>query len=97
MGILRRLAWVLLASVAVPACAPRTPVQKAGADQEIVRDICWELRDPRFARVHVSCVDGVLTVGGLVDRPEDAEAVREVVRSRGRGAAVVERLEVRPR
>lgn len=97
MGKFRRLAWALAAAAAVPACRPCTPVQKAGADQEIVRDICWDLREPRFERVHVSCVDGVVTLEGAVDRPEDAEAVRQVVRSRGRGASLVDRLVVRPR
>ena len=97
MLILRRLVWTLWVASALLSCAPRTPVQKAGADQEIVRDICWELRAPRFARVHVSCSDGVITLEGVVDRPEDAETVRRVVRAQGRGAAVVDRLQVCPR
>jgi len=97
-GILARAALLALAAALVPACAPPTSVQKAGEDQEIVRDIGWELRgNPRFADVQVTCVDRVITLSGRVDTRADADAVCGTARSRGRGAPVVNRLTVRPR
>ncbi len=94
---LRRLAAAALAALVLPSCAPRTPVQKAGEDQEIVRDICWELRDPRFRDVCVFCVDRVITISGRVDTRVDADKVLQTAVSRGRGASIVNRLEIRPR
>lgn len=97
-GILARLALAALAAALVPACAPRTSVQKAGEDQEIVRDIGWELRgNPRFADVQVACTDRVITLSGRVDTRADADAVYNTSLSKGRGAPVVNRLTVRPR
>lgn len=93
-----RLSLALLAAGAVPACAPRTPVQRAGEDQEIVRDICWELRkDSRFNDVTVSCTERVVTLSGRVDLRAFSDEACAIARSRGRGAEIVNRLEVRPR
>ncbi len=95
--VLPRLALAALAASMALACAPRTAVQKAGEDQEIVRDICWELREPRFAAVCVFCVDRVITLSGRVDSQADADTVFNTALSQGRGAQVVNRLLVRPR
>ncbi len=96
--ILLGLAAAALAASIVPACAPRTPVQRAGEDQEIARDICWELRkEPRFAEVGVTCVDRVITLTGRVDRQADADDAFNLALSRGRGAPVVNRLKIQLR
>ena len=73
-------------------------MQKAGSDQDIARDVSWELRkDSRFADVTVFCTEGVVTLQGRVEnRIAEAEAVR-VAESRSRMAKVVSRLEIRPR
>jgi osmotically-inducible protein OsmY len=95
---LRRLAILLLAVGAIPSCAPRTPVQRAGEDQEIVRDICWELRkDARFNDVILSCTERVVTLSGRVDLKAFSDEACAIARTRGRGAEVVNRIEVRPR
>ena len=87
-----------LAASTLLSCGPRTPVQKAGEDQEIARDISWELRkDPRLEDVSVSCVDGVVTLSGRVDGQADSEKALDLAESWGRGAQVVNRLEIRPR
>ncbi len=94
-----RIAALVLALLAVAgSCGPRTPVEKAGRDQEIAKDVQWELRkDARFAQVNPFCVDHVVTLEGRVStQAEEAEAVR-IANLRSRGAPVRSRLEVRPR
>jgi hypothetical protein len=89
---------VALAAWTIPACAPRTPIQRAGEDQEIVRDICWELRkEPRFDNVAVFCVDHVITLSGRVDLKTFSDQSYNIALSKGRGAQVVNRLEVQAR
>ena len=82
----------------LPACAPHTPIQKAGADQDIARDINWELRkDSRFEQVTASCVEGTVTLQGRVaSKPVEEEALR-LAESHSRGARVVSKIEIRPR
>ena len=83
----------------LPGCAAKTEVQKAGSDQDIARDVSWELRkDRRFElAVNVFCVEGTVTLTGRVDsREAEADAIR-VAQSRSRGGRVVSKLEIRPR
>jgi len=81
-----------------PGCGPRSEVQKAGLDQDIARDVSWELRkDPRFSDVNVLCSEGVVTLRGRVDsRAIEADAVK-AAESRSRRAQVTSKLEIRPR
>ena len=81
-----------------PGCGPRSEIQKAGLDQDIARDVSWELRkDPRFSDVNVLCSDGTVTLQGRVDsRAIEADAVK-VAESRSRRARVASKLEIRPR
>jgi hypothetical protein len=81
-----------------PGCGPRSEIQKAGLDQDIARDVSWELRkDPRFSDVNVLCTGGVVTLQGRVDSPAiEADAIR-VAGSRSHGARVGSKLEIRPR
>ena len=79
-------------------CAPRTDVQKAGTDQDIARDISWELRkDARFEALNVFCGEGTVTLTGRVPSKEaEADALR-IAGSRSRGLRVVSTIEIRPR
>jgi hypothetical protein len=88
----------LLSLLCLWGCTPRTPIQKAGQDQEIARDIHLELRkDARFEHVNAFCVDYVVTLEGRVSsKAEEAEAVR-IAGTRARGAPLYSRLEIRPR
>jgi osmotically-inducible protein OsmY len=89
---------VLILAFALPGCAPSTPARKAGTDQEIAKDINWELRkDPRLEGVTAYCADGRVTLEGRVsDRAAADEALR-LARRRARGGEVVDKLDVRPR
>lgn len=89
---------LVLLAIAQPACGPKTQVQKAGLDQDIARDISWELRkEPRFADVNVFCAEGAVTLQGRVDsKAVEEEAVR-IAGSRSRGGRVESKLEIRPR
>jgi osmotically-inducible protein OsmY len=80
------------------SCGPHTAVQKAGGEQEVARDISWELRkDPRFGDVNVYCTEGVVTLQGRVDtKVVEQDAIR-VATYQGRGARVVSKLVIRPR
>jgi osmotically-inducible protein OsmY len=95
---MKRLAPALLLALLVSGCPNPTPIQQAGSDQEITREIQWAFReDPRFSEVQVLCLDRVVTLKGRVDDiPAEREAIR-IARSRGRGAKVVSQLEARPR
>jgi len=89
---------LVLVAIAHPGCGPRTEIQKAGLDQDIARDISWELRkEPRFADVSVFCAEGLVTLQGRVEsKTVETEAVRRA-ESRSRTARVVSKLEIRPR
>jgi len=67
-------------------------------DQDITRDILWELRkDPRLAAVRVSCVERTVTLEGTVpDRAALDEAVRLASLKAG-GARLLSSLVIRPR
>jgi hypothetical protein len=93
---MRRFLPVVLLSFLLPACAPRTAVQSAGADQEITRDLLWKLRsDLRFQDVRVTCVREVVSLEGSV--PDEA-SFREVEKlARDRASQVDNRLRIRPR
>jgi len=82
----------------VPGCAPSTPVRKAALDQDIARDVNWELRkDSRFAEVNASCIAGTVTLKGRVDsKAVESDAVTRAG-SASRGARVDSELEIRPR
>lgn len=88
----------LCGGLLLPACSPGTLIQKAGADQDIARDINWELRkDPRFELVSASCIESLVTLQGRVaSKPIEEEALR-LAESRSHGARVVSKLEIRPR
>jgi osmotically-inducible protein OsmY len=63
-----------------------------------VRDISWELRkDSRFNDVVAFCMDRVVTLTGRVDLKAFSDEACAIARTRGRGAEVVNRIEVRPR
>ena len=91
-------ALLLLLVLLQPGCGPRSEVQKAGLDQDIARDVSWELRkDPRFSDVNVFCSEGTVTLQGRVDsRAIEADAVK-AAESRSRSARVASKLEIRPR
>ena len=96
--VLRRLAAAAVFALAIAACAPKTAVQKSGEDQEIARDISWEMRkNPRLEGVIVFCMDRTITLTGRVDREADSNTAYNIALSHGRGAPVVNRLEIRPR
>lgn len=82
----------------LPACAPKTPVQSAGVDQEITRAILWEYRKhPALADVRVSCSNHVVRLEGRVpDRPALEEALR-IASRHCRGAEIDSRLAIMPR
>jgi osmotically-inducible protein OsmY len=94
-----RLLGLLLLLAALGACGPSAPARRMADDQDITRDILWELRkDPRMAAVRVTCVERVVTLEGTVaDRPALDDAVRVATRNAGLGARVVSSLVIRPR
>ena len=72
---------------------PSTPTERAGNDQEITRDITWELRkDRRFEDVHVTCVNHIVTLKGRVDDKQAVDDAFKIARSLCRGAMVLPRL-----
>ena len=79
-------------------CAPTTQVQKAGTDQDIARDVSWELRkDPRFQDINALCSGGVVTLQGRVDtKAVEADALK-TARASSHGANVISSLQIRPR
>ena len=94
---MRILPW-LCAALLLPACAPPTPIESAGADQEIIRDATLALRaDPRFSGVIVKWSGGQLLLLGRVDDPDAEREALEITASRAGLATVLSRLEIRPR
>ena len=95
---MRRALAMTLALVVVPACAPTTPVGKAGNDQEITRAIMLKYReDPRFERVGVTCLDRVITLEGRVDNRLALDDAVRIARDEGRGSQVVSKILIMPR
>ena len=91
-----RFAALALLAALLPACAPRTAVQSAGIDQEIARDILWEMRrDPRLKDVRVTCFDEAVTLEGLVADPPARQAAEDLARSRA--SKVVNKIAIKPR
>jgi len=92
------VAIAALVALLLPGCAARTQVQKAGADQDIARDVSWELRkDARFSDVNAFCAQGVVTLKGRVDtKGAEADAIK-TAESSSHGGRVVSQLEIRPR
>jgi hypothetical protein len=89
---------LVLVALVLPACAPPTQVQKAGLDQDIARDINWELRkDRRLEEVSAYCIDRVVTLEGHVSDPPSLEEALRIARAYSRGAPVVSNLDLRPR
>lgn len=80
------------------ACTPSTPAARVADDQDLTRDILWELRkDPRLAKVSVTCVDRTLTLTGTVpDRASLDEAIR-IASLKAGGARILSSLLIRPR
>jgi osmotically-inducible protein OsmY len=95
---IRGVAIAALVALLLPGCAAKTQVQKAGADQDIARDVSWELRkNPRLADVNALCSDGVVTLLGRVDsKAVEADAVKSA-ESSSHGSKVVSKLDIRPR
>jgi hypothetical protein len=98
LGVCRFGALCLSGLLLLPGCAPSTPVRKAALDQDIARDVNWELRkDARFAEVIASCTSGTVTLRGRVDsKAAESNAVQTAL-SGSRGSRVVSELEIRPR
>ena len=79
--------------LALLAGCPSTPTQRAGNDQEITRDITWELRkDKRFEDIRVTCINHLVTLKGRVDDKQAVDDAFAIARSLGRGATVLPRL-----
>jgi osmotically-inducible protein OsmY len=79
-------------------CASPTQIGKAANDQDVARDVSWELRkDARLSDVTVGCAGGTVTLKGRVDsRAAEADAVR-IAQSSAHGGRVISELEIRPR
>ena len=88
------LSLILLLS----SCGPSTPARRVADDQDITRDILWELRkDPRMAAVRVTCVERTVTLEGTVpDRAALDEAIRVAALKAG-GARLLSSLVIRAR
>lgn len=92
------VALLVLLAIAHPGCGPRTEIQKAGLDQDIARDVNWELRkEARFADVNAFCAEGVVTLQGRVDSKAVEEDALRVAQARSRTGRVVSKLQIRPR
>ena len=75
---------------------PSTPAERAGNDQEITRDITWELRkDKRFEDVRVTCINHLVTLKGRVGDKQAVDDAFAIARSLARGATVLPRLLIR--
>ena len=90
---------LLLGLLLLGSCAPAQPSRRMAEDQDITRDILWELRkDPRMSAVRVTCVERVITLEGTVpDRSTLDDAVRVATQKAGLGARIVSSLVIRAR
>lgn len=69
-----RIALLSLLAVAIGCGGPRRSEDAQVRDEEITRDIVWELqRDERFADVRVTCKDGVVSLDGIVTDEDDRD------------------------
>ncbi len=97
-GILTALLLFLLAGL--PGCSARSASERAGTDQEIVRNILWRFHQDasnRFRDVRVTCEDRVITLEGRVGDTQAAADALQIARNESRGGKVDSRLEVRLR
>ena len=86
---------VLSAALGAGGCAS-SPIERAGSDQEIVRDILVELgKDSRFDDVQVTCIDRVITLKGRVSDRQAVNDAFQIARGHARGATVLPRLIIR--
>ena len=93
---MRRVAALACLALLLPACAPKSAVQSAGTDQEIARDILWEMRrDPRLKDVRVTCMKEEVTLDGVVGDVAAREAAEALARTRA--SNVLNKISVRPR
>ncbi|HXX94309.1 MAG TPA: hypothetical protein VEN81_11805 [Planctomycetota bacterium] len=99
-GTSARAVWLVgLAGLLLAAgCSGGSQAQKAALDQDVARDVNWELRkDARFAEVHASCAGGIVALRGRVDsRGVEADALK-IAQTSAHGARVLSELEIRPR
>ena len=98
LSLVFRMVGVSALLLLLPSCSSTTAIQKAGSDQDISRDIRWELRkDSRFELVTATCAEGVITLEGRVaSKTEEGEALH-LAEAHSHGYRVVSRIEVRPR
>jgi osmotically-inducible protein OsmY len=75
---------VILAAalMTVAACGgPKRSEDPKIQDQEIQRDLSWQLHgNPRFANIRISCVQGVVTLEGMVTDESDRDLARRIAR-----------------
>jgi len=95
----RTIPAVLVLGVALASCAgARRSEDPVARDQEVTRDICWKYQaDDRFARIQVSCRDGVVTLEGIVTTPSDREEAEGIARGVTSVRKVKSNLQVRSR
>lgn len=74
-----RIALLLLLAAAVGCGGPRRSDDPKVRDQEITRDILWELQqDERFADIRVTCKDGVVSLDGVVTDESDHDRAKSL-------------------
>lgn len=72
-----RTALFLVFALVVGCAGPRRSDDPLVRDEEICRDVAWELhQDDRFADVRVTCKKGVVYLNGVVTEESDREQAR---------------------
>ncbi len=95
---LGRGAAALAIALVLPACAPTTPIQRSGVDQNVTTRIMWRYRDDaRLSDIRVTCVDRMVTLKGRVPDPASARDALRIAESEAGSGSVVSQLEIRPR
>lgn len=93
-----RIAVLVSLAVAIGCTGPKRSEDPQVRDEEITRDIVWELqRDERFVDVRVTCKDGVASLDGIVMSDSDRDQAKSLA---GRVSGVREvrsRLRLRSR
>ncbi|HEX7901817.1 MAG TPA: BON domain-containing protein [Planctomycetota bacterium] len=94
-----RLLPLICGVLLLSACAPSTPATRTADDQDLTRDLLWELRkDPRFADVRITCYDRTVTLAGTVsDRAAQDEALRLATQKAPVGTKIVNTLVLKRR